>query len=76
MQPKTYLVAGSLEQMRGHDDMVTCFQLFRAALTSPEILTYDELYERAKCIVETISTARQDAVADPIIPEIDDDMPF
>ena len=59
VRPKTYLVAGSLEQLRGHDDMITCFELFRSSLTSPEILTYDELYERAKCIVATISAEPQ-----------------
>jgi hypothetical protein len=28
------------------------FELFRRNITSPEILTFDELYERAKFIVE------------------------
>ena len=55
IQPKTYLVTGNLADLKGYDDKFTCFQLFRNALTSPEIITFDELLERARCIVETIS---------------------
>jgi hypothetical protein len=58
VQPKSYLVIGNLSQLKNHDEKFTCFQLFRSSLTSPEILTYDELYERAKCIVETVSSKR------------------
>lgn len=55
IQPKTYLVTGNLADLHGYDDKFTCFQLFRNSLTSPEIITFDELFERAKCIFETIS---------------------
>ncbi|KUO58146.1 MAG: hypothetical protein APF80_11975 [Alphaproteobacteria bacterium BRH_c36] len=55
IQPKSYLVIGNLAELQGQDDKFTCFQLYRNSLTSPEIITFDELYERAKCIVETIS---------------------
>lgn len=55
VQPRSYLVIGNLEQLKDHDEKFTCFQLFRSSLNNPEILTYDELYERAKCIVDTIS---------------------
>ena len=55
IQPKSYLVIGNLAELQGNDDKFACFHLYRTSLTSPEILTYDELYERAKCIVETIS---------------------
>jgi hypothetical protein len=44
--------------MKDSDERFTCFQLFRSSLIAPEILTYDELYERAKCIVATISGDR------------------
>lgn len=54
-QPKSYLVIGNLAELDGNDDKVACFELFRRSLSSPEIITFDELYERAKCIVETIS---------------------
>jgi hypothetical protein len=55
VNPKSYLIVGKLSQLIENDDKFTCFQLFRGALQAPEILTYDELFERAKCIVETIS---------------------
>ena len=55
IQPKTYLVTGSLADLEGFDDKFTCFQLFRSSLASPEIITFGKLYQRAKCIVETIS---------------------
>ncbi len=55
IQPKSYLVIGNLAQLMGYDEKFVCFHLYRTSLNTPEILTYDELYERAKCIVETIS---------------------
>jgi hypothetical protein len=58
VQPKSYLVIGHLRTMTDSDERFTCFQLFRSSLMAPEILTYDELYERAKCIVATISGTR------------------
>ena len=55
IQPRSYLIIGNLSELKDYDEKFTCFQLFRNSLISPEILTYDELYERAKCIMETIS---------------------
>jgi len=55
IQPKSYLVIGNLSELSGNDDKFACFHLYRTSLNTPEILTYDELYERAKCIVQTIS---------------------
>ena len=40
---------------RMNDDKVACFELYRRNIRSPEILTFDELYYRAGCIVENIS---------------------
>lgn len=57
ISPKSYLVIGNLEEVKSNDDKFTCFELFRNSLTCPEILTYDELYERAKCIVHTITSS-------------------
>lgn len=54
--PKSYLVIGNLKEVENNDDKFTCFELFRNSLTCPEILTYDELYERAKCIVQTLKS--------------------
>lgn len=55
--PKSYLVIGNLNQFikdsdNISDDMYRSFEIFRKNLTNPEIITYDELYERAKFIVE------------------------
>jgi hypothetical protein len=58
VRPKSYLIIGNLTKMKDSDERFTCFQLFRGSLTAPEILTYDELYERAQCIVETLGAKR------------------
>lgn len=54
IEPKSFLVIGNLAQLEGNDDKVTCFELYRRNTRSPEILTFDELYHRAACIVENI----------------------
>jgi len=55
VEPKNFLVVGNLGQLKGNDDRVACFELYRRNIRSPEILTFDELYCRASCIVENIS---------------------
>lgn len=55
VEPRSYLVVGNLRQVYGNDDKVTCFELFRRNVRAPEILTFDELYARARCIVENVS---------------------
>ncbi len=53
--PKSYLVVGSLSQFRGEHgvnrEKLRSFELFRGHLHAPEIITFDELYERARFIV-------------------------
>jgi hypothetical protein len=53
--PKSFLVAGSLHEFRGehgvNQDRFRSFELFRRNTHSPEIVTFDELYERARFIV-------------------------
>jgi antiviral defense system Shedu protein SduA len=55
-QPKAYLVAGMLSEFvsDGHinREKLSSFELFRKNNMSPEIITFDELYERAKYIVD------------------------
>ncbi len=55
-QPKSYLIIGSLEEFitdnKVNRTKFSSFQLFRRNLNNPEIITFDELFERAKCIVE------------------------
>lgn len=55
VDPRSYLVIGDLGQLQGNDDKVACFELYRRNIRAPEILTFDELFQRAKCIVENIS---------------------
>jgi len=53
--PKAYLVVGNLSTLVGdhgvNQDQFRSFELFRRNTLSPEIITFDELYERAKFIV-------------------------
>lgn len=55
-QAKSFLVIGSLDEFLGefgiNEDKLRSFELFRKNIISPEIITFDELYERAKFIVE------------------------
>lgn len=59
--PKSFLIIGSLSEFGGehgiNEDKYSSFEMFRRNLGTPEIITFDELYERAKHIVE-ISTAK------------------
>jgi len=55
-QPKSFVVIGHLKEFitdNGvNEDKFSSFELFRQNQTNPEILTFDELYERAKFIVK------------------------
>lgn len=50
-EPRAILVIGSTQQLDNLNKR-NSFEIFRANLRSPEILTFDELYQRAKYIVE------------------------
>ena len=52
IKPKGVLVIGHTSQLDSHTKR-TAFQNFRSNLVSPDILTFDELYNRARFIVET-----------------------
>lgn len=51
VQPKGILVIGNTAQFESNLEQLTSFELFRRGLSNIEVLTYDELYERAKFIV-------------------------
>ena len=55
IEPKSFVVVGNLAQLEGNDDKIACFELYRKNIRSPEIVTFDELFYRASCIVENIS---------------------
>jgi len=52
IQPKGILVIGHLRQLGRQTDKRNTFELYRRNILNPEIITFDELYDRAKFIVE------------------------
>ncbi|MFA6977866.1 MAG: Shedu immune nuclease family protein [Ignavibacteriaceae bacterium] len=56
-QPKSFLIIGMLDEFNGefgiNEDKFSSFELFRRNTLNPEILTFDELFERAKYIVKS-----------------------
>jgi predicted Holliday junction resolvase-like endonuclease len=56
--PKAFLVAGSLSEFIGehgvNHEQYRSLELFRRSMVSPELMTFDELYERAKFIVQSV----------------------
>jgi hypothetical protein len=56
-QPRAFLVIGNLGEFVGGNgvnrDQYRSFELFRRNIVMPEILTFDELYERAKFIAHS-----------------------
>ena len=56
-RPRSILVVGNLSEFVGqhgvNEKKFSSFELYRRQLVAPEIVTFDELYERAKFVVET-----------------------
>jgi hypothetical protein len=57
IRPRSVVICGDLEQfvtpLGVNEDKYKCFELFRRHLHGPEVVTFDELLERAKLMVET-----------------------
>lgn len=51
VEPKGILVIGNTAEFQNHESKLNCFEIFRRNLHNPEVITFDELYERAKFIV-------------------------
>ena len=51
VEPKGILVIGNTIEFQNHESKLNCFEIFRRNLHNPEVITFDELYERAKFIV-------------------------
>ncbi len=55
-QPKSFLVIGNLDEFSSehgiNKDKFRSFELYRKNTSNPEIITFDELFERAKFIVK------------------------
>jgi len=52
VEPKGILVIGNTAEFQKHESKLNCFEIFRRNLHNPEVITFDELYERAKFIVK------------------------
>ena len=55
-RPKSFLIIGSLQEFKNdsgqvHEEKFASFELFRRSVKDIEIITFDELYERANAIV-------------------------
>ena len=61
-QPRSVIVIGSLQEFQTdhgiNEDKYSSFELFRRHLVAPEVITFDELFERAKFIVEAHASSR------------------
>lgn len=55
-RPRAYVVAGRQSEFRAEHgvnaEKYSSFEVFRRNLISPEIITFDELFERAEFIVD------------------------
>jgi hypothetical protein len=78
IEPRSFVVIGNLSQLQGNNDKIACFELYRRKLVSPEIVTFDELFQRARCIVNNLSgTVESTTQPQPAFdPNLDDDVPF
>lgn len=75
LQPRSYVIVGSLDQLTGDSggaipDKVRSFELFRRNLHEPEVITFDELVARAEWHVE--AAAHDSAQGQPEPPVSDD----
>jgi len=59
VEPKSFILIGNLKEfvtnLGVNQEKYKSFEIFRKNLINPEIITFDELYERAKYIVEKYS---------------------
>ena len=55
VEPKGILIIGNTKEVNGNEGIISCFEGYRRNTTNPEIITFDELYERAKFIVNNKS---------------------
>lgn len=83
VQPMALLVVGSLREFDAEHGFVEkekyrSFELFRANTSMPEIITYDELYERCRFIVEAGDDAQsvESSKSQLSIEDEDDEIPF
>lgn len=44
IERRCFLIVDDTKELRGNEDKVACFELYRRNIRMPEILTFDELY--------------------------------
>jgi|SRR5271169_1141100 len=59
IQPKTIVVVGCLSEVVSDESKASTFQLFRTSLHGVEVLTFDELLERARFVVAQMQDSPQ-----------------
>jgi hypothetical protein len=59
VEPKGILIIGNTKEFSKNESIASCFESYRRNIKNPEILTFDELYERAKFIVSNESAIQQ-----------------
>jgi hypothetical protein len=69
--PKGILVIGNTSEFNDYREKIETFESLRRSLINPEIITFDELYERARFIV-----AHEDVCANATSAVDEDDVPF
>lgn len=69
--PKGILVIGNSKELNENENKINTFEQYRRNLYNPRILTFDELYERAKFIVHT-GELETGQITEPS----DDNLPF
>ena len=72
VNPKGILVIGNTKEFEGDREKAETFELFRSNTNTPDILTFDELFERAKFIVENDYVSKSTDEIDDLL----DDLPF
>jgi len=60
VKPKGIIVIGCLSEVKEDPDKRSTFELFRQSVHGVEIITFDELYERARFIVEHTTNGSTD----------------
>ncbi len=63
IHPRSFVVIGNLREfLEDHginERKLSSFELFRGNMVTPEVITFDELFERAKCIVQYSEAEQQ-----------------
>jgi hypothetical protein len=60
VRPKGILVIGNTSEFENDIEKITSFELFRQSINNVEIVTFDELCERAKFIIGNLNEAKDD----------------